>query len=425
MTDHTYSKKLYKKAVNYMPGGVNSPVRAFLQVGGVPIFIKRAEGAHLFDEDGNEYIDYVNSWGPSILGHANPKVVEAVRKAALDGFTFGAPTRKENELASLIAAAMPDIKMMRFVNSGTEAAMSAIRVARGYTGREYIVKFNGCYHGHSDGLLIKAGSGVMTASKPGSAGVLKSYTKTTLQADYNNKEQVRELFKKYKEKIAAVIIEPVAANMGLVAPEVGFLEFLRDITYENETVLIFDEVITGFRLGLGGASEYYHISPDLICLGKIIGGGLPMGLYGGKKCIMEQVAPLGDVYQAGTLSGNPIATTAGIATLKQLFEHKEKYQEMEENAVQITDALKTAYPYATVNRVGSLYSIFFTKGPVMDYATANTSDLILFRRYFQYLLGRGIYVAPSQFEINFLSMAHSKEDINQTCHVILESGKEL
>lgn len=408
-----------------MPGGVNSPVRAFLEVNEPPIFIKRAKGAHVFDEDGNEYIDYVNSWGPCILGHANEKVVEAVTKAAKDGLTFGAPTRKENELAELVRTVMPAIEQMRFVSSGTEATMSAIRVARGYTKREYVIKFDGCYHGHSDGLLVKAGSGVMTGGIPCSAGVPSGYTKTTLQAVYNDRESVRQLFTMYKDKIAAVIIEPVAANMGLVPPQNGFLDFLREITYEHGTVLIFDEVITGFRLSLGGATEYYQVEPDLICLGKILGGGMPMGLYGGKKEIMQNVAPAGEVYQAGTLSGNPIATAAGIATIKELIAKKEKYRWLEDAAIQITDALKTAFPNAYVNRAGSLYSIFFTSQPVVDYNSAKLSKQEQFCKYFLYLLNRGIYVAPSQFEINFLSMAHSIEDICQTCHVIIEAGEFL
>ncbi len=379
----------------------------------------------MFDEDGNEYIDYVNSWGPCILGHANEKVVEAVTKAAKDGLTFGAPTRKENELAELVRTVMPAIEQMRFVSSGTEATMSAIRVARGYTKREYVIKFDGCYHGHSDGLLVKAGSGVMTGGIPCSAGVPSGYTKTTLQAVYNDRESVRQLFTMYKDKIAAVIIEPVAANMGLVPPQNGFLDFLREITYEHGTVLIFDEVITGFRLSLGGATEYYQVEPDLICLGKILGGGMPMGLYGGKKEIMQNVAPAGEVYQAGTLSGNPIATAAGIATIKELIAKKEKYRWLEDAAIQITDALKTAFPNAYVNRAGSLYSIFFTSQPVVDYNSAKLSKQEQFCKYFLYLLNRGIYVAPSQFEINFLSMAHSIEDICQTCHVIIEAGEFL
>lgn len=303
--------------------------------------------------------------------------------------------------------------------------MSAIRVARGYTKREYVIKFDGCYHGHSDGLLVKAGSGVMTGGIPCSAGVPSGYTKTTLQAVYNDRESVRQLFTMYKDKIAAVIIEPVAANMGLVPPQNGFLDFLREITYEHGTVLIFDEVITGFRLSLGGATEYYQVEPDLICLGKILGGGMPMGLYGGKKEIMQNVAPAGEVYQAGTLSGNPIATAAGIATIKELIAKKEKYRWLEDAAIQITDALKTAFPNAYVNRAGSLYSIFFTSQPVVDYNSAKSSKQEQFCKYFLYLLNRGIYVAPSQFEINFLSMAHSIEDICQTCHAIIEAGEFL
>ncbi|MBE5962612.1 MAG: glutamate-1-semialdehyde-2,1-aminomutase [Lachnospiraceae bacterium] len=419
------SEHLFEESSKHMPGGVNSPVRAFRAVGGAPVFIKKAKGSHLYDVDGNEYLDYVNSWGPAILGHANDKVVEAVQNACVDGLSFGAPTGKELELAELITKNLPSVEMLRLVSSGTEAVMSAIRVARGYTRRDYIIKFTGCYHGHSDGLLVKAGSGAITGSAPDSAGIPEGYTKTTLLANYNDKESVKSLFEAFPEQIAAVVVEPVAANMGCVPPKDGFLEFLREITKENGTVLIFDEVITGFRMGLGGAQGYYNVIPDMTTLGKIIGGGMPMGMYGGRKEIMQQVAPMGEVYQAGTLSGNPIATAAGITTLKLLMEKKDKYAKLEQYAIQITDALKEAFPQARVNRAGSLYSIFFTKEEVVDFESACTSDNEMFAKYFHYLLDHGIYVAPSQYEIQFLSMEHTDEEVARTCQIIRQAGKDL
>lgn len=326
------SKVLFEKSLEKIPGGVNSPVRAFGSVGGSPLFIKSANADRIYDVDGNEFIDYVCSWGPGILGHAHPQVIEAVKKACVDGLTFGAPTKKELELAELITDAMPSIEKVRLVNSGTEATMSAIRTARGYTGRDMIIKFRGNYHGHSDGLLVKAGSAALTTAVPDSAGVPASYTQNTLVAEYNNEGSVRELMEQYGENVAAIIVEPVAANMGVVPPKEGFLKFLRDITLKYETVLIFDEVITGFRLKFGGAQEYFGVKPDMTTLGKIVGGGMPIAAYGGKKEIMDRVSPTGPVYQAGTLSGNPIATTAGIETLKILKAHPEYYKQIDESA---------------------------------------------------------------------------------------------
>lgn len=415
----TKSDELFEKSQKKIPGGVNSPVRAFRNVGRNPIFIKKAGGAHIFDEDGNEYIDYVCSWGPGILGHAYPEVIEEVEKACRDGLTFGAPTRKEYEIAELISGMMPSMQMIRMVNSGTEAVMSAIRVARGYTKKEYIIKFKGCYHGHSDGLLVKAGSGVIMQSVPDSAGVPSGYTQYTLIANYNDAESVERLFDEYKGKIAAVVVEPVAANMGVVPPKKGFLEFLRKITEENDSLLIFDEVITGFRLSIGGAQELFNVIPDLTTLGKIIGGGMPVGAYGGRKDIMECVAPLGEVYQAGTLSGNPIAMTAGLVTLKALNDNKKIYNKIEEKTRKLADFYKKTFgDRVCVNQIGSLMSVFFTGKEVVDYETAMTSDTDMYAKYFCYMLENGINLAPSQFEAMFMSAAHSDEDIETTCKVI-------
>ncbi len=416
------SKELYQKAVRLMPGGVNSPVRAFGSVGRTPVFIEKAKGSKVYDVDGNEYIDYVCSWGPAILGHAREEVIEAVTKAVRDGLTFGAPTEKEGILAELISGIMPSMEMVRLVSSGTEAVMSAIRTARGYTKKDMIIKFRGCYHGHSDGLLVKAGSAALTQSIPDSAGVPKSYTENTLIADYNDKSSVRKLFEQFKGKIAAVIVEPVAANMGVVLPEEGFLPFLRDITLENEALLIFDEVITGFRLGIGGAQEYYNIKPDLTTLGKIVGGGMPIGAYGGRKEIMQMVSPSGPVYQAGTLSGNPIATTAGIKTLEILKENPEFYTEMESKAKLLAKALrdrgKLTGEDIYVNQIGSILSGFFTGKKVTDFETASSSDTKKYAGYFNVLLEQGIYTAPSQFEAMFVSAAHTAEDIDKTCRIL-------
>ena len=416
------SKVLFEKSLEKIPGGVNSPVRAFGSVGGSPLFIKSANADRIYDVDGNEFIDYVCSWGPGILGHAHPQVIEAVKKACVDGLTFGAPTKKELELAELITDAMPSIEKVRLVNSGTEATMSAIRTARGYTGRDMIIKFRGNYHGHSDGLLVKAGSAALTTAVSDSAGVPASYTQNTLVAEYNNEDSVRELMEQYGENVAAIIVEPVAANMGVVPPKKGFLKFLRDITLKYETVLIFDEVITGFRLKFGGAQEYFGVKPDMTTLGKIVGGGMPIAAYGGKKEIMDRVSPTGPVYQAGTLSGNPIATTAGIETLKILKAHPEYYKQIDESAKKLADAYRKMAKEKNiplhVNQIGSLLSAFQTGEVVDDYDSALTSDTNAYTEYFWKMLDNGIYVAPAQFEAMFVSVAHTKEDIERTCEVI-------
>lgn len=410
------SDSIYNEAVTVMPGGVNSPVRAYRNVGRNPLFIEKGKGSKIYDIDGNEYIDYICSWGPNILGHCYPKVIEEVKKACDNGLTFGAPTEKEVVLAELIREIMPSMEVLRMVNSGTEAVMSAIRVARGFTKRDMILKFKGCYHGHSDGLLVKAGSAALTAAVPDSLGVPKSYTENTLVALYNDEKSVEELFEKYGDKIACVVVEPVAANMGVVLPKKGFLQFLRDITEKYGSLLIFDEVITGFRLSLGGAQEYFGIKPDMTTLGKIVGGGMPMAVYGGRKEIMDCVAPLGGVYQAGTLSGNPIATTAGIATLTSLKENKHLYADLEKKAEKIANSYRKIG--ASVNQIGSLLSGFFTDREVNDYDSATSSDTARYAKFFNYLLENGIYIAPSQYEAMFVSMAHSDEDIEKTCKVI-------
>lgn len=421
------SDDLFEQSKKRMPGGVNSPVRAFFAVKRNPLFIDHAKGSKIVDVDGNEYIDYVCSWGPGILGHADDRVIEAVQKACEKGLTFGAPTEKEYILAELLQQIMPSMEMIRLVNSGTEAVMSAIRAARGFTGRDKIVKFCGCYHGHSDGLLVKAGSGALTQSVPDSLGIPADYTRNTLVAEYNNTASVEALFSEYGEKIAAIIVEPVAANMGVVMPEKHFLEDLRRISDQYQSVLIFDEVITGFRLSLGGAQEYFGVKPDLTTLGKIVGGGMPMAAYGGRRDIMEVIAPVGGVYQAGTLSGNPIATTAGIETLKILMEEKERglYKRIEESTRQIADTVKNTFRNQVwVNQIGSLMSIFFTDKPVVDFETATGSDTEKYADYFNYMLDKGIYLAPSQFEAMFISNAHSKEDLEKTCDAIKEySGR--
>lgn len=417
----TRSKELFERAKVHIPGGVNSPVRAFKAVGRTPRFIQSAKGSRIWDVDGNEYIDYVCSWGPGILGHAHPRVIEKVKEACGQGLTYGAPTEKEVQLSELIAEMIPSMEVSRLVSSGTEAVMSAVRAARGYTRRNKIMKFHGCYHGHSDSLLVKAGSGALTTSVPDSAGVPSDDTKNTLIAEYNDPESVEALFQANPEEIAAVIVEPVAANMGVVLPRKGFLSFLRKITREYGALLIFDEVITGFRLALGGAQEYYHVTPDLTTLGKIVGGGMPIGAYGGRREIMQMVSPDGPVYQAGTLSGNPIATTAGIETLKILKEDPAIYQRLEKKAEKIADeAREAAGNRIQVCQIGSLLSIFFTSREVWDYDSAASSDLNLYADYFGYLLDHGIYTAPSQFEAMFLSDAHTEEDIEHTCQVIRE-----
>ena len=420
MTDET-SKELYARAKLRMPGGVNSPVRAYQAVGRSPRFIKSASGSHITDVDGNEMIDYICSWGPGILGHAHPGVLKKVKAACDDGLTYGAPTEREVEMAELLARLVPSMEVSRLVNSGTEATMSAIRVARGYTKRDKIIKFRGCYHGHSDGLLVKAGSAALTTSVPDSAGVPADFTKNTLVAEYNNKDSVQALFEANPDSIAAVIVEPVAANMGVVLPKDGFLTFLREITKQYGALLIFDEVITGFRLALGGAQEYYGITPDLSTFGKIIGGGMPVGAYGGREDIMRMVSPDGPVYQAGTLSGNPIATAAGLATLKILAEDRDIYIRLEEKTAQIAQAVREAsHGRVVVNQIGSLMSIFFTDGEVTDYDSAAKSDTKAYADYFGFMLDHGIYVAPSQFEAMFVSDAHGDSDIQKTIHVMQE-----
>lgn len=413
------SEILYERAVKHIPGGVNSPVRAYKAVGRVPRFIASAKGDRITDVDSNEMIDYVCSWGPGILGHAHDRVIAKVKEAAEAGLTYGAPTKREVEMAELISELVPTMEVNRLVSSGTEAVMSAIRVARGYTGRDKIIKFRGCYHGHSDGLLVKAGSAALTTSVPDSAGVPADYTKNTLVAEYNDCESVKNLFDNNKGEIAAVIVEPVAANMGVVLPKPGFLEFLRDITKENNSLLIFDEVITGFRLSIGGAQQYYGIEPDLTTLGKIVGGGMPLGAYGGKAEIMRMVSPDGPVYQAGTLSGNPIATAAGLETLRILRDNQDIYERLECKTRRIADSVREiGAGKVSVNQIGSLMSIFFTPYEVKDYDSAVKSDTAEYAGYFGYMQDNGIYVAPSQFEAMFMSDAHSNEDVNKTIEVI-------
>lgn len=415
------SQLLFERAKKRIPGGVNSPVRAFGSVGRTPRFIQSALGDRITDVDGNEFIDYVCSWGPGILGHAHPQVISAVRDACERGLTYGAPTENEVILAELIAELIPSMEVTRLVCSGTEATMSAIRAARGFTRKNKIIKFKGCYHGHSDGLLVKSGSAALTTSVPDSAGVPEDYTRNTLVALYNDEESVKRLFAENRGEIAAIIVEPVAANMGVVLPKEGFLQFLRKITSENNALLIFDEVITGFRLSLGGAQEYYGVTPDLTALGKIVGGGMPIGAYGGRKEIMDMISPVGPVYQAGTLSGNPIATTAGIETLSILRENPQIYSELEKRTKKIAQTVSAcAKGKVYVNQIASLMSIFFTAKPVGDYDSAISADTKEYSRYFSFMLDNGIYVAPSQFEAMFISAAHSDKDIDETCRLIRE-----
>lgn len=416
------SKTLFERAVKVMPGGVNSPVRAFGSVGATPKFIKSAKGAYLYDEDGNRYIDYIGSWGPMILGHRQPEVLNSVIDACKRGLSFGAATAPEVEMAELVCSLIPSIEMVRMVNSGTEAVMSAIRLARGYTKRNKIIKFTGCYHGHSDGLLVKAGSGAMTSGIPDSLGVPEGCTQDTLSAEYNHLGSVTEHFQRCGEEIAAVIVEPVAANMGVVPPEPGFLTGLRSLCDEYGALLIFDEVITGFRLGISGAQGYYGIEPDLTTFGKIIGGGMPVGAYGGSREIMELVAPVGGVYQAGTLSGNPVAMAAGIAQLTILKEHPEYYTDLNEKADKFYQNMqkilkKSGRPYQ-VNHVGSLGCLYFTEKEVMDYESAKTSDTKAFADYCNYMTAHGVYLAPSQFEAMFLSLAHTEEMLQETLEIM-------
>ena len=413
------SRALQQRAEKLFPGGVNSPVRAFRAVGGEPPIIVRAQGAKLWDADGNEYIDYVGSWGPMILGHADPEVTEAVKRSTQNGTSFGASTPAEAELAELVTTAFPSIEMMRFVSSGTEATMSAIRLARAFTRRKYIVKFEGCYHGHADSLLVKAGSGVATLGIPGSAGVLDEQAQFTLALPFNSTEAVEQAFGRHKDQIAAVIVEPIVGNMGCVPPRDGYLQMLRGITQSNGSLLIFDEVMTGFRVAFGGAQELYNIRPDLTTMGKIIGGGLPVGAYGGPSEIMNLVAPLGPMYQAGTLSGNPLAMAAGCATLKHLREHKQEiYSRIDKLSGQLVEGVAAAAKDAGVvlcyNRVGSMFTWFFAAGPVVDWESASKTDTETFGKFFRTMLDCGIYLPPSQYEAAFLGATHSEEDVQQT-----------
>ena len=424
----TKSQQLFAQAQQFIPGGVNSPVRSFRAVSGTPPFIARGQGCRVSDVDGNEYIDYLGSWGPLVLGHAHPAVVEALQRAAEGGTSFGAPVELEVELARCICQALPSVDRVRLVSSGTEACMSAIRLARAYTGRSKIIKFSGCYHGHADGLLVKAGSGAMTHGIPTSAGVPESYAAETLVADYNDVASVESFFQAWPDGIAGIIVEPVAGNMGVVPPAEGFLESLRRITAANGAMLIFDEVITGFRLAYGGAQTRYGITPDITCLGKIIGGGLPVGAYGGRQDIMEMVAPLGPMYQAGTLSGNPLAVTAGLTTLTEL-QRAGTYERLESLAGRLADGLTQAFARAevpgTLNRVGSMLTGFFTAGPVDSLAQVEQADTEVYGRYFHAMLERGVYLAPSQFEAGFVSLAHTEADIDRTLEIAAAALESL
>ena len=422
------SEKLYREAEKIIPGGVNSPVRSCRAVGTHPLFITRGLGSKIYDVDGNGYIDYVGSWGPLILGHAHPEVVAAVKAAAEQGTSFGIPTTLEVELAQMITQMVPSMEMVRMVNSGTEATMSAIRLARGYTGRHKIIKFDGCYHGHADTLLVKAGSGVATLGIPGSAGVPPAFVQYTLSLRFNDLDQVASVMQDQGDEVAAIILEPVAGNMGAVPPKPGFLEGLRHWCDQTGALLIFDEVMTGFRVALGGAQALYSVRPDLTCLGKVIGGGLPVGAYGGRKDIMSKVAPVGEVYQAGTLSGNPLAVTAGLTTLK-LLSQPGVYDQLEERSGYLFEemsrlATKHKIP-SSMNRVGSMGSVFFTAQKVVDFDTAQTSDTQKFAHMFCAMLERGVYLAPSQFEAAFVSLAHDQEDIDKTLAAADEVLKEL
>lgn len=421
----TKSEQLFERAVKVIPGGVNSPVRAFGSVGSIPRFIKRADSDRMWDEDGNEYIDFVCSWGPMIMGHNSELVRESVIKACENGLSFGAATRIEVEMAELICDIVPSIDMVRMVNSGTEAVMSAIRTARGFTGRDKIIKFSGCYHGHSDCLLVKAGSGAITQGVPDSLGVPKGCTADTLTAEFNSLESVEKIFTSYPKDIAVVIVEPVAANMGVVLPEDGFLKGLREICSKNGALLIFDEVITGFRMQIDGAQGYFGINPDLTAFGKIIGAGMPVGAYGGRRDIMEMVAPLGGVYQAGTLSGNPVAMAAGLAQLKILQSHPEYYAELNAKADKFFENLRNVVQKAglnyQLNHISSLGSLFFTDEPVNNFISAKTSNTNKYAAYCNAMYNKGIYIAPSQFEAMFVSIAHSEEDLN----IVINAVKEV
>ena len=418
----TRSEELFQRAVKRIPGGVNSPVRAFGSVDEAPRFIQGAVGSKIFDVDGNAYTDYIGSWGPMILGHNDERIKEAVIRASENGLSFGCATEREVEMAEFICQRIPHVEMIRMVNSGTEAVMSAIRTARGYTGKNKIIKFAGCYHGHTDAMLVSAGSGVMTSGVPDSAGVPKGCTQDTMIAVYNDLDSVEKLMAESQDQVAAVIVEPVAANMGVVPPEDGFLQGLRDLCDKHKALLIFDEVITGFRLRFGGAAEYYGVTPDMVTYGKIIGAGMPVGAYGGRKEIMEMVAPSGPVYQAGTLSGNPIAMAAGLAQLKILWEDQDIYKRLFQKGEILFEGIRKIFVEKEigyqVNAVASLGSIFFTETPVRDYQSAKTSDTAAFSKYFEYMLEHGVHLAPSQFEAIFLSDAHTEEDIHQVLELI-------
>ena len=422
------SKELFLKAQEIIPGGVNSPVRAGRSVGVDPPFIQRADGCHLWDVDGKRYIDYISSWGPMILGHRHPEVIQGISSALENGTSYGAPTELELNLARTIVDTIPSVEMVRMVNSGTEATMSAIRLARGFTGRDMIIKFDGCYHGHSDSCLVAAGSGLATLGIPGSPGVPDELAKLTVSLPFNNLRAVELTVKKYSKQIAAIIVEPVAGNMGVVLPENGFLEGLRRITTEKDILLIFDEVITGFRVSSGGAQKLYNIMPDITCLGKIIGGGLPVGAYGGKKDIMSHIAPTGNIYQAGTLSGNPLAMSAGLATLIVL-KNKEIYGKLNERSKLLfnglIDAAKRAGVDVVANRVGSMGTIFFTDKPVYDFNSAKQSDSSKYSTFYREMLAQKIYLAPSPFEAMFLSLAHSEDIIKKTIDCAFKSFKKI
>lgn len=426
--EHKRSKTLFDEAVKYIPGGVNSPVRAFKSVGGDPIFIKSASGSKLYDVDGNEYIDYVGSWGPMIVGHCNPRVNDAIKRVIDSGTSFGAPTELEIELAKMVIDAVPSIEMVRMVNSGTEATMSAIRLARGHTGRDKIIKFEGGYHGHADGLLVKAGSGAATLGVPDSPGVPADYARNTITVPFNDLETITKAVSAEAENIACIIVEPLPGNMGVIPPKKGFLEGLRELCTKNGIVLIFDEVMSGFRVALGGAQQIFGVTPDLTCLGKVIGGGLPVGAYGGKKELMQQIAPAGPIYQAGTLSGNPLAMTAGIETLKILSEDG-TYKQLEERSLQLASGLKEIAEKAGIptysTRVGAMFCTFFTDKEVVDYSSATNSDTVRFGKYFINMLENGVNLAPSQFEAGFMSLAHSEDDIAKTLDAAKKSFASL
>lgn len=423
-----FSKSLYEESLNYIPGGVNSPVRAFKAVASTPVFIHRASGSRIYDVEGREYIDYVSSWGPMILGHSHPEIVAAIQAAAERGTSYGAPTELEVEMAKMIVEALPSMDMVRMVSSGTEATMSAIRLARGFTGREKIIKFEGCYHGHADSLLVKAGSGVATLGIPGSPGVPRALAELTITLPFNDTEAVKTAMNTYREEIACIIVEPVAGNMGVVLPQEGFLEMLRDITHRYRILLIFDEVITGFRLTYGGFQNILGIEPDLTCLGKIIGGGLPVGAFGGRKDIMEKLAPVGPVYQAGTLSGNPLAMSAGIATLNILKKNIGEYEILDRRTSLLCEELQILFDGrdipVRINRAGSMFTVFFASEAVVDFLSAAKSNTEFYGRYFRGMLARGISLAPSQFEASFLSFAHTDEDMGKTldaCRLTLKN----